>query len=97
MKVQEVIMRAMAKKISWSQAAEIVGISGRSIRRWRERYEAHGYDGLTDRGRGRPSGRPVPLAQVERVPGAVSGEVLRSERPPFSREASQTHLLLSCF
>ena len=53
MKVQEVILRAMAKKITWWQAAEIIGISDRQMRRWRERYEEHGYDGLMDRRRGR--------------------------------------------
>ena len=42
MKVQEVILRAMAKKMTWWQAAEIVGISDRSMRRWRERYEEFG-------------------------------------------------------
>src|SRR5271155_4575124 len=69
MKVQEVILRAMAKKITWWQAAEIIGISDRSMRRWRERYEAHGYDGLMDRRRGRPSTRRVALATVEQVLG----------------------------
>src|SRR5438477_4375983 len=39
MKVQEVIVRAMAKRITWWQAAEIVGISDRWMRRWRERYQ----------------------------------------------------------
>ena len=67
--VQEAILRAMAKKITWWQAAEIIGISDRSMRRWRERYEQNGYDGLIDRRRGRPSGRRVPLAQVEQVLG----------------------------
>ena len=37
MKVQEVILRAMAKRITWWQAAEIIGISDRQMRRWRER------------------------------------------------------------
>ena len=69
MKVQEVILRAMAKKITWWQAAEIIGISDRSMRRWRERYEEHGYDGLIDRRGGRPSQKRVPLAQVEQVLG----------------------------
>jgi transposase len=69
MKVQEVILRAMAKKINWCQAAEILGISDRQMRRWRERYEEHGYDGLIDRRRGRPSEKRVPLAQVEQVLG----------------------------
>ncbi len=54
-KVQEVILRAMAKKITWWQAAEIIGISDRHTRRWRERYEKFGYDGLFDRRRGQPS------------------------------------------
>src|SRR5271168_3120504 len=69
MQVQEVILRAMAKRITWWQAAEIIGISDRSMRRWRERYEQHGYDGLMDRRRGAPSSRRVPLAQVEQVLG----------------------------
>src|ERR1019366_1500250 len=67
MKVQEVILRAIAKKMTWWQAAEIIGISDRSMRRWRERYEEHGYDGLLDRRRGKPSPKRVPLAKVEEV------------------------------
>jgi len=67
MKVQEVILRALAKRITWWQAAEIIGISPRSMRRWRWRYERWGYDGLFDRRRGRPSPKQVPLAQVEKV------------------------------
>jgi transposase len=67
MKVQEVILRAIGKRITWWQAAEILGISCRSMRRWKWRYEQHGYDGLLDRRRGRPSPRRVPLATVEQV------------------------------
>ena len=69
MKVQEVILRAMAKRITWWQAAEIMGISDRHMRRWRERYQEFGYDGLFDRRRGTPSPKRVPLAQVEQVLG----------------------------
>jgi transposase len=69
MKIQEVILRALAKKITWWQAAEIIGISDRQMRRWRERYEEFGYDGLMDRRPGKPSGRRIPLAQVEQVLG----------------------------
>src|SRR6202042_1392580 len=67
MKVQEVILRAMAKKITWWQAAEIIGISDRHMRRWRERYEEFGFRGLFDRRRGKPSPKRVPVATVERV------------------------------
>ena len=41
--------RAMAKKITWCKAVEIVGFSDRGMRRWRKRYEEHGYDGLLDK------------------------------------------------
>jgi transposase len=69
MKVQEVILRAVAKKITWWQAAEIIGVSDRSMRRWRERYEQHGFEGLLDRRRCRASEKRVPLAMVEQVLG----------------------------
>ena len=67
MKVQDVMLQTMAKKITWWQAAEILGISDRHMRRWRERYEQEGYKGLMDRRRGKPSTRRVPLAMVEKV------------------------------
>ncbi len=67
MKVQEVMLRAMAKKITWWQAAEIIGISDRHMRRWRERYEEFGFRGLFDRRRGKPSPKRVPTVVVERV------------------------------
>src|SRR5438270_10919062 len=65
MKVQEVILRAVAKKMTWWQAAEIIGISDRHMRRWRERYEEGGFRGLFDRRRGKPSPKRVPVAVVE--------------------------------
>jgi transposase len=67
MKVQDVMLQAMAKKITWWQAAEILGISDRHMRRWRERYEEEGYNGLLDRRRGKASRRRVPVATVEKV------------------------------
>jgi transposase len=67
MKVQEVILQALAKKITWWQAAEIIGISDRQMRRWRERYQEFGIRGLFDRRRGKPSPKRVPLATVEGV------------------------------
>jgi transposase len=67
MKIQDVILRAMAKKITWWQAAEIIGISDRSMRRWKQRYEEHGYDGLLDRRYHKPSPKRVPLKLAEEV------------------------------
>ena len=67
MKIQEVILRAMAKRISWWQAAEIIGVSDRTMRRWKTEYEERGYDGLFDRRLGKPSPKRVPVATVEKV------------------------------
>ena len=55
MKVQEVLMRAMAKKITRTQAGEIIGLCDRQMRCWKERYIEFGYDGLFDHRLGKPS------------------------------------------
>lgn len=67
MKFQEVILRAVSKQITWMQAAEILGMSDRNMRRYRNRLEKGGYDGLMDRRTQRPSPKRVPMAEVERV------------------------------
>ena len=69
MKLQDVLLKAMAKKITWWAAAEIIGVSDRTMRRWRERLEEHGYSGLADRRKGKASFRRVPLKTVEKVLG----------------------------
>ena len=91
MKVQEVILRAMAKKITWWQAAEIIGISDRQMRRWHERLEAFGYEGLFDRRRGRPSPKRVPLAMVEQVLGLYRDRYFDLNVRHFHEKLRQQH------
>jgi transposase len=67
MKVQDVLLKAMAKKITWWAAAEILGVTDRTMRRWREKLEKDGYAGLADRRKGKPSAQRIPLATVEKV------------------------------
>lgn len=67
MKIREVITRAMSGKINWIQAAEILGMSDRQLRRWRNRWSKHGYNGLFDYRTQRPSPKRVPLEEVEKV------------------------------
>jgi hypothetical protein len=43
MKLQDVILKAMAKKISWMDAAEIAGMSVRNMQRKRQAYQKYGY------------------------------------------------------
>ena len=67
MKVQDVLLKAMAKKITWWAAAEIIGVSDRTMRRWRDRLERDGYSGLADRRKGKESAQRIPLATAEEV------------------------------
>ena len=69
MKVQDVLLKAMAKKITWWAAAEIIGVTDRTMRRWRERMEEGGYSGLADRRKGKPSAQRIPVAMVEKILG----------------------------
>src|SRR5205807_7977770 len=67
MKLQDVLLKAMAKKITWWAAAEIIGISDRTMRRWHRRLVEDGYDGLADRRKGKPSSHRVQLQTAEEV------------------------------
>lgn len=67
MKRQEVIMRALAKKLRWYEAAEVLGISCRQMKRMKDRWDEFGYDGLFDRRLGKPSPKRVPVSVVEEV------------------------------
>ena len=71
MKLHDVLLKAMAKKIRWWDAAEIIGVTDRTMRRWRERLESEGVSGLVDRRKGKPSEKRVPLARVEEVCGCT--------------------------
>src|SRR5258707_9042186 len=67
MTVQEVMLKALSGDIHWFRAADILGFSPRTLRRWRERYEQHGYVGLMDKRRHSPSVRRVAAPEVERL------------------------------
>ena len=85
MKLQDVILKAMAKKISWIEAAEIAGMSVRNMQRKRADYQAYGYTGLFDQRRGKRSIHRVPMELAETVlelplvagPGTSSSQALR--------------------
>ena len=67
MKFEEVYGRTHRGGLSQAEAAEVLGVSERTFRRWRERYEAEGAEGLYDRRLGRVSARRAPVDEVVRV------------------------------
>src|SRR6202050_1111229 len=91
MKVQDVMLQAMAKKITWWQAAEILGISDRHMRRWRERYVEEGYNGLLDRRRGQRSRRRVAVATIENVFGVYREKYIDLNVQHFHEKLEAEH------
>jgi transposase len=67
MKFEDVYGRWQQRQLSQAEAAEILGMSERTFRRWRDRYDEDGLDGLYDRRLGRASAKRVPVDEVERV------------------------------
>jgi len=66
MRVREVILQTMAGKMSWLQAADVLGISARTMRRWRFKFARYGVDGLLDRRRRSPSPRALRTGELRR-------------------------------
>src|ERR1700722_1126070 len=61
-------------ELNQAEAAELLGVSERTFRRWRRRYDEEGEVGLLDRRLGKASGRRVPADR------AGGGERLYRER-----------------
>jgi transposase len=67
MRFEDVYGRWQQRRLSQAEAAEILGMSERSFRRWRDRYEDEGAAGLCDRRLGKASARRAPVDQVHDV------------------------------
>jgi len=59
-KFRDVLSRWESRDLSMMEAGELLGMSERQFRRYRDRYEEEGLDGLVDRRLGKPSAKRVP-------------------------------------
>jgi transposase len=64
-KFVDVLSRWQSKQLSAAEAGEILGMSERTFRRFRQRYEEEGDAGLTDRRVGKASVKRVPVDRIE--------------------------------
>lgn len=64
---KEVMLKAIEGRITWIQAADILGITARHMRRIKTRYEEFGFDALRDHRAGKPRRRRIALATVEKL------------------------------
>jgi transposase len=67
MRFEELLERWESGRLSHAEAASALGMSERTLRRWRERYEEDGVDGLVDRRVGQPSPKRAPAGELERM------------------------------
>jgi transposase len=64
MRFEELYERRQRRELTMAEAAEILGVTERTFRRWNTRYEADGVAGLEDRRLGRASTRVVPVDEA---------------------------------
>jgi transposase len=67
MRFEELYDRRQQRAVTMAEAADMLGVTERTFRRWSGRYEADGLEGLQDRRLGRPSGRAVPVDDALRM------------------------------
>jgi transposase len=67
MRFEELYARRQRRDLTMAEAAEMLGVTERTFRRWSGRYDAEGAEGLQDRRIGRVSPRAVPVDEALRM------------------------------
>jgi Winged helix-turn helix len=67
LKFRDVLSRWERRELSMMEAGELLGMSERQFRRYRERFEEEGEAGLIDRRLGKPSPRRIEAVEIDRV------------------------------
>ena len=75
MQIHDVFTKAQRKQLTWREAAEILKIDERTVRRWKQTVEANGYEGLLDKRTRRPS--------PKRAPATIKNQVLKLYRDQY--------------
>ncbi len=69
MRFESLLDRQTSGEITQAEAAEMLGVSERTFRRWTCRFEEEGAPGLGGRRLGRPSPKRAPAEEIARMPG----------------------------
>ena len=67
LKFRDVLSRWERRALSMMEAAEVLGMSERQFRRYRDRFEEEGDGGLLDRRLGRASPRRIGAVEIDRM------------------------------
>ena len=91
MRFEELLERWQRGRLSHDEAAAALGVSERTLRRWRHRYEEDGADGLIDRRVGQPSPRRAPEDELERMRALYQREYQGFTIKHFHEKLEQRH------
>src|SRR5271166_6552984 len=83
-----ILNRWESAELNQEEAAELLGVSERTFRRWTRRYEEEGESGLVDRRLGKASGKRVPVDRAEEVE-----RLYRERYPGFTVKHFHEHLV----
>ena len=91
MKVEDIIFRAMAKKITWSQAAEVLGIPESTMLHRLANYKQRGYDPRWQRRRPKNGLALVRLAIAEKILALYQQNYMGLNVSGFQKKLKQVH------
>src|ERR1700751_1639791 len=73
MRFEGLLERHERGELLQGEAAEMLGVSERTFRRWRDRLRDEGPEGLRDRRVGKPASRRAAAREILRMPGVYEG------------------------
>src|SRR3546814_15211194 len=91
MRFEGLLERHERGELSQAEAAEMLGMSERTLRRWRDRLHEAGPEGLRDRRLGKPSGRRAADAAHGRMLGLYRETSADHKVKTFPRSAQEGH------
>ena len=97
MRFLEVYERSLSRQLSYSEAAETLGMSERSFRRLRGRYEAEGEAGLLDRRLGKVSPHRIAADEVHRIVSLYRDRYAGWTVKHFHERAQERHGLVASY
>ena len=94
MRFEEIYGGCQARRLAQGEVACLLGVCERTFRRYVDRYEEEGLDGLVDKRLGQVSARRAPVDEVLRTEalyheGWNVKPIVSSTRPPSPRRATR--------
>src|SRR5438874_5800163 len=91
MRFEGLLERHERGELSQGEAAEMLGVSERTFRRWRDRLRDEGPQGLCDRRIGKPSSRRAAAAEILRMLGLYEGHYSGFTVKNFHEQLQKRH------